>query len=100
MIILCSGSRYSNGGGSGSGSGSGYQKRNPGEELFCRDNFLSISALQMIDQVDWWWYDGIDCVCERERERERIRERGTEREAETVRDGDGDGGVRDGVGVW
>ena len=52
MIILCSGSRYSNGGGSGSGSGSGYQKRNPGEELFCRDNFLSISALQMIDQVD------------------------------------------------
>ena len=54
MIILCSGSRNSNGGGSGSGSGSGsgYQKRNPGEEQFCRDNFLSISALQMIDQVD------------------------------------------------
>ena len=42
-LFLCSSSR--------NGSGVGYQKRNPGEEQFCRDNFLSISALQMIDQV-------------------------------------------------
>jgi hypothetical protein len=38
-------------GAGGGGGGGGYQKRNPAEELFCRDNYLSLSALQMIEQV-------------------------------------------------
>ena len=44
-FLLLSNSNNRNGG------GGGYQKRNPNEELFCRDNFLSLNALQMIEQV-------------------------------------------------
>jgi HrpA-like RNA helicase len=33
------------------GGSGGYQKRNPEEEKYCRDNYLSVNSLQLIDQM-------------------------------------------------
>ena len=60
MIYL---SIYSGNGNGRHGGGGGYQKRNPNEELFCRDNFLSLNALQMIEQVLTMCVCAIVCVC-------------------------------------
>ena len=54
---------YSGNGNSRHGGGGGYQKRNPNEELFCRDNFLSLNALQMIEQVLTMCMCLCVCVC-------------------------------------
>jgi hypothetical protein len=51
FLILLHSSPSSFSGRNGGGGGTGYQKRNPAEELFCRDNYLSLNALQMIEQV-------------------------------------------------
>ena len=60
MIYL---SIYSGNGNGRHGGGGGYQKRNPNEELFCRDNFLSLNALQMIEQVLTMCVCVCACMC-------------------------------------
>ena len=49
--IQCFTSLLPSNGNNRNGGGGGYQKRDPNEEFFCRSNFLSLNALQMIEQV-------------------------------------------------